>query len=190
MQSYAKPLYESPEKRGCTVSAVRLGMNPQAAWLRRINPAFKQLGAVVSKHARLVARSPLKAPFMGRSSVALAFRACFRMPLTAVYRRSASAAIGVLLRWFCLGRGEVTSPYGTKYTLKQALHARACTLNMQSALDRPAHTGAVPHNPTSLHNASIGRRSARLKVTRCPSQLAIGDESVSHNTWQTNIPSQ
>ena len=61
------PLPESPEKWGGTVSSFRLGMNPQAIWLRRTNPAFKQLEAVVSKHARLVAKSPLKAPFMGRS---------------------------------------------------------------------------------------------------------------------------
>ena len=55
------------------VLSFRLGMNPQAIWLRRINPAFKQLETVISKHARLVAKSPLKAPFMGRSSLALAF---------------------------------------------------------------------------------------------------------------------
>ena len=42
-------------------------MNPQTIWLRRINPAFKQLETVVSKLARLEAKSPLKAPFMGRS---------------------------------------------------------------------------------------------------------------------------
>ena len=51
----------------------RLGMNPQATWLRRINPAFKQLGALVIKYIRLVSKSALKAPFMGRSFVALAF---------------------------------------------------------------------------------------------------------------------
>jgi len=64
---------ESPEKGAVVVLPHRLGVYPQAAWLRRTNPAFKQLDAVVIKHTGLMSRTPLKAPFMGRSFVALAF---------------------------------------------------------------------------------------------------------------------
>ena len=57
---------ESLKKRGA-VSSLRLGMNPQAVWLPRVNPAFKKRGVIVIKRMNLILRSALKAPFMGRS---------------------------------------------------------------------------------------------------------------------------
>ena len=50
------------------------------------------------------------------------------MSLTAVYRRSGYAVIGILLWRVCFGRGEVTSPYSAKHILKQPLNARATKL--------------------------------------------------------------
>ena len=90
-------------KRGA-VSSLRLGMNPQAIWQCRIYPAFEQLEVIVIKDIRLILRNRPKAPFMGRSSLALAFRGRFRMSLTAVYRRSAYAVIFFLLWRFCFAK--------------------------------------------------------------------------------------
>ena len=44
---------KSPRKKGVVVLPHRLGMNPQATWLRRINPASNRLDVVVIKHTRL-----------------------------------------------------------------------------------------------------------------------------------------
>ncbi len=63
----------SPLKERSAVSCLRMGMNPHATWLRRMNPAFKQLKAIAAQPIRLISESPLKAPFMGHSSLALAF---------------------------------------------------------------------------------------------------------------------
>ena len=63
----------SPLKKGGAVSSRRLGMNPQAIWLRRINPASRQLETEAINNTGIGLWSPLKARFMGRSFIALAF---------------------------------------------------------------------------------------------------------------------